>query len=81
MSGTPPSAVADFFAAFEAASHLMEAPVAPSCAAAEAKPANVVTATAAKRGTAANKKRKNGLGSAGVDLGDVMTDWPALPHG
>lgn len=93
MSGNPPTAVADFFAAFETASHLMECPAAPARAVPEAAAmkveASVTTEPAikaeepveTKRASAPRSKRRHGLGGAGVDLGDVMAGWPPLRTG
>jgi hypothetical protein len=80
MSGNPPSAVADFFAAFETASRSMECPVAPGRAAPNAPKTPAAEPVVAKR-AAAPRKRKNGLGGAGGDLGDVMAGWPPLHKG
>jgi len=79
MSRHPPSAVADFFAAFEVAHRSMQCPAAPAQAAAQ--PAMTTDAPAAKRPAAARAKRKHGLGGTGVDLGDVMAGWPPLQNG
>jgi hypothetical protein len=76
MSRNPPSAVADFFAAFEVAHRSMQCPATPSRVVPEA--AGAVDATAPKRPAATRAKRKHGLGGTGVDLGDVMAGWPPL---
>ena len=76
MSGHPPSAVADFFAAFDVASRSMEATLAPPCAERDQAPVAAKTAAPAKR--APGKKRKNGLGTTGVDLGGLNADLPSM---
>lgn len=76
MSGNPPSAVADFFAAFDVASRSMEATLAPPCAARDPVPAVAKVTAPAKR--APGKKRKNGLGTTGVDLGGLNADLPSM---
>ena len=76
MSGNPPSAVADFFAAFDLASRSMEATLVPPCA--EREPAPVVTKAAVPAKRAPSKKRRNGLGTTGVDLGGLNADLPFM---
>jgi hypothetical protein len=78
MSRNPPSAVADFFAAFEVASRSMKCPAAPGRAADEVVPP---AAEAAVKKPASRTRRRQGLGGTGVDLGDVMVGWPPLRNG
>jgi hypothetical protein len=77
MSGNPPSAVADFFAAFDVASRSMEATLVLPCTERDPVPVAAKATTTAKR--APSKKRKNGLGMTGVDLGGLNADLPSLP--
>ncbi|QEI07491.1 hypothetical protein FXN63_17830 [Pigmentiphaga aceris] len=77
MSGNPPSAVADFFAAFEVASQSMEATLPLPGSEQAAAPVVVTKAPAAKKPSTTNKKRKNGLGTTGVDLGGLNADLPS----